>query len=208
MYKSVVFGLVTLALSTSALAVDIPDSCLACRTEMSDVSFLACLQSCVNGVAVAVPEKAVNAESAGWNLGTDTDPMTDEKSFFAGKLSENIVPYFGKNIRPSLFILSRGNHVNLAIVFSNAFVMPSFDENNIAIRIDKNRAFGLEAATSSDNSTVIIDNKAIIKQMRAGRRALVQVQLISLNTHTFEFDLIGFDAAYKWCVTGGKDTKK
>lgn len=133
--------------------------------------------------------------------------MTDVKTYFAVKQAENSVRFLMDEVRPALTIFVRDGKAQLSIFFAPANVMPTFNENNLVIRVDKNKAVGMEAATNSDNDAVFIDNKTLIRQMLNGKRALVQVKLFGLNIQKFEFDLTGFEPAYNWCLESAKAGK-
>ena len=209
LYSSL-FALLSSAAVSAAAAAPIPDVCLACKGETGDAAFMACLDKCINNPspeAEILPAKPIDLEAAGWTLDTSVNAMTDVKTYYAVKRAENSVRFMMKQVRPMLTIFVRDGRTALSILFEPANIMPTFNENNLAIRIDKNKAFATEAVTNSDNNAVFLDDETILKQMCNGRRALVQVKLFGLNTQSFEFDLTGFDAAYAWCIDAAKAGK-
>lgn len=208
MHKSAVFGLITLFLATSSLAVEIPESCLSCRAETSDASFMACLDNCINGVSVAIPKDVADLKSAGWFFETEIDPMTDEKYVLAGKLAENFLFYNGQFFRPGLLIYKRDSGMGFLLAFGSYKVMPTNKRDNLTIRIDKSKAVSLKAEVNALGNALNIQDEKILRKIRTGKKLLVQVNLSDVAFQTFEFDLKGSDAAYQWCVSGGKSSGK
>ena len=208
MHKSAFFGLITLFLATSSLAVEIPESCLSCRAETSDASFMACLESCVNGVSVAIHKDVADLKSAGWFFKTEIDPMTDEKISYVGRLAENSGSYHASVLRPWLIFLKRDGGEGLILWFENTLLMPGYGEDNLTVRVDKNKAVSMEAERNERQNAFKIDDKKILRQMRSGKKLLVRAKISRFETQTFEFDLQGFETAYRWCVSEGRGAEQ
>jgi hypothetical protein len=141
------------------------------------------------------------AIGAQWSYAQDEDPMGKGTTYFAQVTSSNTVTFdspYGGPQHGKLMLRTHpryGKDVILAIERVQ-FLCRSYEDCNILVRFDDQKASNYSAVGAADNSTesIFIRNyPRFIASMLKAKRVRISAEIYQEGSPVFEFDVSGFD---------------
>lgn len=208
------FALLTAA-GTSAAVEAIPEACLKCRSASDDASFITCLYDCLGSVkslksfgadeAPAVSDGPAETDGAradfpkieGWVLDEEPGTKEGQKQRTAVRSSGRAFSWFFDIVEPSLVLAKAEKSGVMVVIDFSPAILQGFSDR-ILVQVDDNKVRAYRPQIVWNNHAVFLDDKALLKEIKAGKRLYVRMEIFGAGTRTVSFDLKGATAACRW----------
>ena len=219
---ALLIGVSILAGAQSAAAVEaIPEACLKCRSASDDASFVTCLYDCLGSVSLkdfadenagsdtgakADANASENAKAEaragfptiqGWTLDEDDGVKKGTKQRTAVRSSEKAFSWFFDIVEPNLVLAKAEKNPVIAVVDFSPAMLQGFSDR-VLVQVDDNKVRAYRAQIVWQSHAVMLDDPALLKEMKAGKRLFVRMEIFGAGTRTISFDLKGTKAVCKW----------
>ena len=196
--KTVLFLLSIFFLPLSVRA-DLASEMRNCSAEKNSVSRLACYDRLGPAAEARDPGKSVSTTSK-WQSRTETSKIDDTRNVFLALAAEDeIHGWPRKSFTPQLQIRCKERKTEAYIVTGmSPTVEYGIDTATITLRIDKQAAFKLAAAKSTDGEALFLPQATVqIKRLMAGETLLFQFIPFNSSSQMVSFDIRGLSEALK-----------
>jgi hypothetical protein len=151
------------------------------------------------GDSILVVEDTVVSQEplSNWIYNETLDEMTDDTSYLAYTISENVANFdFPYNGGSNLVLYLRndpqyGKHVFIKIT-QGQFNTSIIDGQTIKVRFDSDKAFNVHCDGASDHSMDVLflnGYKKLVDRMKTAKTMKVSVEFYNQGTHTFTFNV-------------------
>ena len=154
------------------------------------------------------------SQAAGWSTHTNTDPMTDEKTVFAGAENENsrFYLYTRQNSywKKDSDLYPRYEYIGGFVLKRRNFSQIHYEPKLITVRVDNNQPVNM-FFTSWEPDKVFFDltkERRLIDEMMKGKVMLVQYPTSRNGKKIERYSLRGSTVAMKKALIGYESTKE
>ena len=151
------------------------------------------------GDSMFVEEDTVVSQEplSNWMYNETLDEMTDETSYLAYTISEDLAHFdFPYNGGSNLVLYLRndpqyGKHVFIKIT-QGQFNTSIIDGQTIKVRFDSDKAFNVHCDGASDHSMDVLflsGYKKLVERMKTAKTMKISVEFYNQGTHTFTFNV-------------------